>query len=269
MELLRDISQFDALLSDVKAHNKRYHTNYFLLADKLQNMITEYKIFIQQLDNGFILYKREDTYFRLYYFFYNLKELNFTKADLPVVIDIIKKDSDSTEIDDLWMDCGFHKYAKYKRMAVASKDINIPFCERENFSLIASQSDTDSIYGILTNNFDIFSDHIPKVEEVFQAITDKNVILEKNISGNITGFLFFELMGISSLIRYIFVDPKFRGQGISRQLMAKYFQLTCQNVVNHLLWVDEKNYIAQKLYISYGYKFDNLIDNILIYGKKE
>ena len=82
-------------------------------------------------------------------------------------------------------------------------------------------------------------------------------------TNDIKGFIIYEDMGYTAYIRYWFVHPDYRDQGIGTKLITSVFQKT-QKATRYLFWVNRNNDNAMKRYLHYGFLPEDLNDNIVI-----
>jgi ribosomal protein S18 acetylase RimI-like enzyme len=73
----------------------------------------------------------------------------------------------------------------------------------------------------------------------------------------------FEPMGLTSHLRYWYVDEAFRNQGIGARLMRRFFRLSSGSQ-RLILWVAGDNSDALAKYRHYGFREDTLVDRIMI-----
>jgi len=76
------------------------------------------------------------------------------------------------------------------------------------------------------------------------------------------GVLVFEVIGFTSLLRYWYVNPAYRDQGIGAQLIRTFFQLS-RGTKRILLWVVSNNGDAIARYQHYAFTRERLVDCVL------
>ena len=79
----------------------------------------------------------------------------------------------------------------------------------------------------------------------------------------IMGLLFFEVDGLTSVLRYWLVGAGFRDQRVGARLIRSYFA-SCPAVKRFTLWVRSDNETALAKYRNYGYAADGLVDQVVI-----
>ena len=127
---------------------------------------------------------------------------------------------------------------------------------------LAHKSNAVEILCYLETYFDKYSEQLPELDEIEDAIT-KNQIIVSLVDHQLAGFLYFESLGQSSILRYWFVSPDFRNQNVGSSLIRHYLYASCPNTSSQL-WVVHDNYNAIDKYRHYGYKKDILEDQIMI-----
>jgi GNAT superfamily N-acetyltransferase len=78
----------------------------------------------------------------------------------------------------------------------------------------------------------------------------------------IDGLVVFEINGLTSHLRYWFVDPKMRDQKTGSALLRRFFH-ECRNTKRQILWVNTLNANAIERYAHYGFRAETMTDIIM------
>jgi acyl carrier protein/ribosomal protein S18 acetylase RimI-like enzyme len=199
------------------------------------------------------------------FFFLDKERINekvgFFKEEDLLVCDIVyselQKDQGNLISDWLIDNRNFH-YKTFVRMFKTEK---VDYSEVD-FSKIQNPSFEDIliIKKELEDNFNILTERIPSIEELFELKNTTFIIKEGN---EIASILISEIKGKTKELRYWLVLPQYRNNGYG-SLLIKFF-LNCNKVtVRFTLWVDTLNLKAIKYYELNGFKYDRLINKIFI-----
>ena len=128
--------------------------------------------------------------------------------------------------------------------------------------IIARLYHAESIFTLLNEYFDPIAEQLPDIDEIYEWIEEEHIIISET-NGKIQGFIIYDLIGLTSYLRYWFVDPLYRNMKIGSSLLNKYFE-NSKNTKRQLFWVIQSNENAIMRYKHYGFKPENLIDVIMI-----
>jgi ribosomal protein S18 acetylase RimI-like enzyme len=217
----------------------------------------------------FILYKDYDFY-HIYFLATNKERLDkmlnkFVKqySRNIFVVDIIGSNLTIEVLSRLFKRTGFERYVFIYRM-VRLKNLDAPQIIDPKV-IFAPLDYSEQIYNILEGYYDKYSEQIPLHEEVIQWLTNNNVltVVEQK---KIIGFVIFEITGITSYLRYWFTHPDYRNQKIGSALLRRFFHES-RNTKRQLFWVISTNENAIIRYKHYGFKAEQMFDQVMIkYG---
>ena len=180
----------------------------------------------------------------------------------PCVVDLVTNSKPNSEVLGEFLKVGFTPYVRLSRLArkgafeFSERNACLPACE------LAVTGDAVEILGCLHAWFDAYADQIPSTEEILSAVQKGQVRVLRSKQG-LSGFLWFEKRGETSLIRYWWVAVVQRGHGIGGHLMREYFNLT-KECTRHLLWLRDNNESASACYRHYGYSSDGVQDYVMV-----
>jgi ribosomal protein S18 acetylase RimI-like enzyme len=178
------------------------------------------------------------------------------------VVDIIGKGSDNNAVKEVLIRTGFYLYTSLVRM---SKMNSVDFPGESGFNNIsyADKPKVHDVNRLLQTYFDPYAEQLPLIEEIY-ALADKNeIIIYSDDNQTIQGFLIFELIGLTSYLRYWFVHPEHREKRIGSALLRRFFA-EGKEAKRQLFWVIESNENAIKRYEHFGFMKESLFDCIMI-----
>jgi hypothetical protein len=264
MELITSFKEAKRLWSVGKIVGRASSTNFFLSQHSVERAIDKERFFGVAKPGGSILCRGDRDFHHLY--------LNFSDADVlssllnelpietPLVADIIQRGNTHEDMVTLLSASGFLKHRILKRLIRPPQLLSAR--QRELPIETAIQADADSILADLETFFDRYSEQLPDLDEIKDAIGNHCILVHRE-NNQVTGFLFFEPSGRNSTLRYWFVNDEFRNQNVGSSLIRHYLAMSCSNSVSQL-WVVNDNHNAINKYQYYGYVDDVLYDQILV-----
>src|SRR5207248_2912846 len=109
---------------------------------------------------------------------------------------------------------------------------------------------------------DPYRDRIPHDNELAELVTGRKILLIRR-GAAVGGVLIFETTGLTSHLRYWYVNQRFRDQGIGARLMRTFLRVSSGGR-RILLWVVSGNADAIAKYRHYGFQAESLVDWIMI-----
>jgi len=271
MDKIASYKEIQEVIIELRAYKEGFITNFYFNEDKCILLIKKKCLFLLKYERcNFILFK-EDDFYHLYFFAVSserldsaLKLLMENYSEITFVTDIIGSDTIVTEFSELFEQHEFGKYSKLFRMSRIKK--GKPDVEADSRIEYATLGWASQIMDILNTCFDKYSEQIPLPEEINQWINDKRIIgiIEEK---QIIGFVIFEINGLTSYLRYWFVAPESRNKKIGSVLLRRFFY-ECRNTKRELFWVIESNGNAISRYKHYGFKSEQMFDQVLIKRQK-
>lgn len=262
MKIVNTFDEVRTYITKVRGYRKGFLTNFFPERRKVEIWTSHECLYVIDFEETVLFLKKDDDF--TYIFYCSTTKVNLLKTleklpkDVPYVFDqIVDARTDSTLVDSFRL-LGFNVRKSLVRMSKIneSKEVLAP-----NNSFIATENDIQEIYYLLHEHFDKYAEQIPTKEELCDFITTNHSLLFK-IEGIIAGFILFDQTPSTSCLRYWFVNPKYRNQGVGSALFHEYIK-RCAACSRHLLWVVEDNENAVKRYEHYGYKTEKLKDYVL------
>lgn len=256
-------------IAAVRSLKEGYCTNFFMDAKRCDYLIQHAVLFTIVKEGVVFLLQKDGTFFHLYYCASSphklertlksaLKEINNT-----CVIDIVGQKQELVEYQKVFRSVGFEDYCSLNRMSrKIDSNVSLVSDGRINIGVLR---DIEVVYALLQGYFDCYSEQLPSVQEIENWISAGHLLVcrEKNF---IVGFVLFDIIGVTSYLRYWFVHPDYRDKKIGSELLHRFFYES-RTTKRQLFWVIESNENAIKRYLHYGFKPENMFDKVLIYRK--
>lgn len=266
MDKVNSFPEIQDAIKTVKEWNKGFITNFYPEVDKINLWIMNGQFHKKIIGNTAFFFREKTEFNYLFYCSSSIETLNQSLTQLKstldntlLVIDIIGKEPDIQLVVRTFMQNGFSFYTTLNRMSRnTTKDENKnPF-----LGLITAKiSHTEAIYNLLNMYFDPLAEQLPSRDEINNWIKLNHLILIEE-KGEILGFVIFDLIGVTSYLRYWFVHPQHRNRKIGSILLKEYFTRSAETK-RQLFWVIQTNENAINRYLHYGFNPENLHDYIL------
>jgi ribosomal protein S18 acetylase RimI-like enzyme len=257
------------LIKKVKLNKKGFLTNLFLDIPKMKIWIDLKLIEYEEINETIFIFRKNQDFYNLFFISTNINALSegidLLKKKLLndiYVVDIIGHLNDVSELKTFFLGKGYYQYTSLVRMS----KLGYSYYPDDGIFQYLSYADklkALTVYHLLLKYFDPYAEQLPFPEEVIEWANNNRVIIYCDEYQSILGFLIFELLGQTSYLRYWFVDPDHRGKKIGSTLLRKYFADSFETK-RQIFWVIESNENAILRYEHYGYRKEELFDNIMI-----
>jgi ribosomal protein S18 acetylase RimI-like enzyme len=246
--------------------NPEFSTNNFLSIEQIEDYISRDLLFFDSNSSANLIFRKTEFNYRLYFSASRLFDLREVLADiklpLPISVDLIRRLEGESPALEIFLEAGFLHKATLKRMTLAqSVGARLPKYRNEAVR-VARESDIDSIHHLLHINFDSIVEQLPDLTEVRRYVESQNALV---VDGNndICGLLIQTRDGKVAHLKHWIVAESHQNTGIGMGLFSRF--ISDNNVVNRYdLWVLSDNQKVIEIYERIGFKFDGLIDEVLI-----
>lgn len=258
MDKVRTVEEFKSLVSQCKKDGKNKFSNYFPNPVLHSSWISDGSLSYIILPEATFLIHDLGTYREIIFFSKNLSDfetgLNAVKnlIQRPFSVEIVGKNripfSKSPSAVLMRMTRTGAPPVRYSSSAVRR----------------ATESDIDAIYAIFSTFFHAVLERTPDKNILQNLIVSDNISVYVMPDGEIAGIVVYEVSGISIHLRYWWVSPKHRNKGIGSALLSDFFEAGGKTHRQYL-WVFSDNENAINRYRHYGFDFDGMTDDILLF----
>ena len=264
MNLLTSFVEAKSLWAAGKTRGESSLTNFFLTRYSIERAISKRRLTGIAQPGASLLLRKDRDFSHLYINYSNSEvlksQLERLTRETPLVVDVIQRNNSHNQMISILEEVGFTPHRLLFRL---NRQVQTMKEDRTGANLqLAHKSNAVEILCYLETYFDKYSEQLPELDEIEDAIT-KNQIIVSLVDHQLAGFLYFESLGQSSILCYWFVSPDFRNQNVGSSLIRHYLYASCPNTSSQL-WVVHDNYNAIDKYRHYGYKKDILEDQIMI-----
>lgn len=264
MKTIKSFQEAMTLWSNGKNRGQKSITNFFLSRAATERAVKKSRLLGTGSPGASIILREDRDFYHLYVNYSDSELLSSLLENLTnfntLVVDVIQRHDSHKNLIALLSNAHFHHYRELVRLNRPRHDL--PDLSKGSGVSLANESDAALILQKLEDHFDRFSEQLPDLDEIFEAITAFQVIVCR-VDDEIAGFLFLESLGKTSKLRYWFVESRFRGQSIGSALMRHYLSVSAPNTDSQL-WVVKDNLDAISKYHNYGYMQNELEDRVMI-----
>lgn len=266
MNAITDAGWIEERIQKIKRGATSFVTNAFLMPGRVAAWIEAGELSGVESEAGLSLLRRDADFHHLYYFAADREALKQVLAALPsetrgtVVCDLVGRRSDVAAVLPLFEEGGFRPYVSLYRMTrmtprhAEATDVSDVQC--------AGQGDVQALNQILNTAFDRYAEQIPPLAEIVAAVGNATILVVTR-DATIAGFLYYETAGRTATVRYWYVAPAYRNQGIASRLMRAFFE-RCGKVARTILWVKADNDNAIVRYNHLGFVAEDLVDEVVL-----
>lgn len=268
MSPVRSRAELMDALEQVRRVGRTPLTNWFAAPERIDSWIGRESLSFMQGERAMLILRRDAGFYRVYHFAADFEALAAVlgspswehTANRVLTADLIGRPPDLDRVAMIYRESGFADHNLLVRMIrmatpeeVAASESDVEF---------ARPADVVAVAAFLDRHLDPYTDQIPDEGEIRRAIAHASLILVRR-GESVAGLLLFESIGLTSHLRYWYVDDEARNQGIGARLIRRFFRL-CSGSKRLILWVVSENADAIAKYRYYGFRPELLVDRIMI-----
>lgn len=265
----RQPAQVVEAMSRVKRGGATFITNFYATPERIGALVTSGRLSLLHSNECLLLFRKDQDFLHVHYYARDLQALDAALGRLnagmlprtPLTVDLVGRESDLHEVKRVFLTQGYSEYKSLFRMTRLQDPNAVEMFGDTNITF-ARPEDGRAIHQFLAEQLDKFAEQLPEPEEIQTAVTKCNILLARR--GEVFGgILFFETTGLSTVLRYWFVNPEFHSQGIGSRLIKTFFYL-CKDSRRVTLWVISDNNNAINKYKHYGFRQDPMWTLVLV-----
>ena len=254
-------------MKHIRSLRKGFITNFYWDSNKHPYWLAEGTLKYEQGEACVLLIHNNSNFSNLYYMATDLDAvatlLSQLDVEVDLIADIICKGDGEQELAT-FNSMGFHLYRSLFRMSHAGAMAQVDW-EKDDIVKYGMKEDTSIVYRLLLKNFDPLCEQLPSLMEVEDFAKRRQLLVIKD-GDNLCGFLIAELTGVTWYLRYWYISPNYRNQGIGAKLLhASLVEGIASK--RQLLWVLSDNENAIKRYKHYGFSSEGMYDYVMIKRK--
>jgi GNAT superfamily N-acetyltransferase len=266
MQPLASLGEMRAALLEARRGAKRLVTNWFAADALAERWIARGALQVERFERCTLLYRADQDFQHLYFAAADAdalaSALERRGAGVGIVTaDLIGRPDEALGLADLLASHGFRPHKSLVRMSRLAQAA--PSRSSAGPEVVpAVPADTPVIHAFLKGLLDRFAEQLPQREDLEVDCAHGNVLVVRR-GGELGGVLIFETTGVTSVLRYWFVNDRHRNQGIGAALIRRFFD-ACSASKRILLWVISDNHDSIAKYEHYRFQREGLVDHIMI-----
>ncbi|MGA8891047.1 MAG: GNAT family N-acetyltransferase [Anaeromyxobacteraceae bacterium] len=250
----------------VKSGGGGFLTNFYATPDIVDRWATRGSLRLLELEGAVLLLRRDQDFDHLSYAATDLPRLTEALrapalAGDTLTADLIGRESDLGRVVGAFETAEFHRHTSLVRLTRMA-DPAFPDDYSDSQVVSGRREDGPAVQAFLARLLDRFAEQLPEVDEIEAAAERGNLLLERR-GADLGGVLLFEATGQTAVLRYWFVNDRFRDQGIGARLIKTFFR-TCRSSRRIVLWVIADNHDSIAKYGHYRFRPEGLVDHVMI-----
>jgi GNAT superfamily N-acetyltransferase len=253
----------------IRRQAAKFATNFFASREQVGIWLERGVLSYTEHAGSLLIYRWDRDLCRLYHVAAGLPELSAAldsargslAPDTALVSELVGVPEEVDSVAQIYREHGYDDYTSLVRL-VRINDGPLSSGSNHPSVVFAEETDVPALGAFLERVLDPLRDQIPEPEEIRTAAGSRKVLVER-LEDSLAGVLFFETTGLTSMLRYWYVDPRFCDRGIGGRLIKTY--LGACGATRIVLWVVANNTDAIAKYGHYGFQRDKLVDLIMVY----
>lgn len=260
--------QISQAVSSIRALHRGFTTNFFLSQERVDALVLEGAMFIEQSAECLLLLQRDGDFYRLYYLAAGMSGLESglrgfltgEGREMRLVTDIVGTRVSNEPLSELFREAGFERRRRLFRMS-RTQGLDAPQ-KYDPEVCFATDAEAEQVHGLLMEHFDPYSEQLPPLQEIRAMTVCKQVLVIRD-GERVAGFVVFEINGMTSYLRYWFAHPDFRGRRVGARLLRRFFEES-RATKRQLFWVVDTNRNAIEKYRHYGFCEEAMTDDVWV-----
>lgn len=254
--VLYSIEQLNSAIRELKRVNKRLLSNCYLSQNELIKLISKGQIYFDYNEGNYLTFwYQERNFFRIYFWMTRLDSFSFPDElinKFQYVCEIYGDETDKkTEtLVEMSIERGFSQYSSFHKWRFKG----VPEFSKIQCDYYIDEKKTKGIYEGIMSNFDIYSDHIPLIDDFQEFITESKHIVLRNDHDEAAAGIVINGNGRIKTEEYVFVSEKYRGRGLAMVLHNLWYRSLDKDTQLLVAWVRDDNIPSIKLHSRIGYQ---------------
>lgn len=255
------IKSFDEYKDLVDSYNtiKLYTNNYIQL--EAENIISQNSLFFSCSTSNLFLFAKTSVGYRLYYYIGDIEEYADFSDNSDIVVEILYRGSQfypKTEIDYLCK-CGFSINLVRDQYCGVYKDMSMPsLIQNVKIENAVSIEEIHEACELFNSTFDKMSGDFITKEQYGKLLENGEILIARSLDDIFIGALHQSISKGVAWISHVAVLPHYRGMSVGKALVDAFVQnnFTTEKQ-RYMLWVQNQNVPAIKMYENKGFKYVN------------
>lgn len=255
---------WEALNAVKKQATDRQYTNFYVSDVTLRCWIRQKELtMIRYPSSVFLLRQRNGFQF----FWFTTVDYHAFEKHVEQVVSVMRQplstpflhtSDEYLPVRDVLLQHGFERYRRIFRM---QRIQNTPSPLPLQSTAFANEDDAEEVAEMLHANFNPLADQIPDLEEIRWGAHEHQILLAKNEDGHVIALFWAVRQGGVVQWRYWATRPEYRKASLAGLSLLQQALALHADAHRLLLWVDELNIRARRIYERLGFTLDGLIND--------
>lgn len=257
MEKIDNYIQYQEIID---RYNRKGCVSNDYMQHEAVDLIIHDKLYVVIGDNNAYFLVQKDKCMRVYYYINDFSEdISFEKGEY--VVEILYRGNKGLPQDEIYYleKIGFQKNLIRDQYFAKNTDLRITIQKSDTVKICFARNLEEVRFAceLFNASFDSYSgDYISK--DCYQYLLKNKSILIASIDDQLVGSLHQTIDKGLAWISHVAVLPSCRGQHIGQALLDGYIDYNQKNnITRYMLWVQEQNESAIKMYEKRGFKYMN------------
>ncbi len=268
MQIVKSFEELQQQVAEIRSLRLGFITNFFADPVKHTLWIKKGDCFTERVNNTLFIIKQNPTFRNVFYCSTTVNELGDDVhalqgkyPDLTMMFDIVGREVQCMPMVEMFKTKGCKEATSLVRMTRTTEPMDFAPDASVRY---ASEKDLSIISQYLHEYFDERTEQIPYDEELMDYAQRGHVLVCEE-SGQIAGFVVFELNATTLYLRYWFTHPDYRDRKVGSRLLRRFFE-EGKDTKRQLFWVIRTNENAIVRYKHYGFTEENMFDYVMQYN---
>lgn len=260
---MKKVDSFIKYKDIVDEYSKKGTLTNNYIQNEAADLIIHDTLFVDQYTSNVFFYVNKDVGMRLYYYINDLSEDADFNAYSDLVIEILFRNNTlpSDEVD-YFLARGFRKNVVRDQYSGVYKNLEKAACLTPGIRIEVAQSisDVEKACLLFNSSFDVLSgDHIPGNKDVYEYLKEyQHILIAYDENRRFLGALHQDSSKGVNILRHVAVEPSARGKGVGKTLLDAFIERNHKSeATRYILWVQQQNEAAVRMYRNKGFQFVN------------
>ena len=273
--LFRHSADVFAAIARVKQNAVQFTTSFFATREQTQGWLDEDVLSCVESPGCLLIFRRDRDFQHLCHVAGGLEALSLALGSLAApadggtawTADLIGRPEQIAPVAGVYQEHGFQTQTTLIRMFRLSGSAVTAY-QPDPAVVFAEAADVPMIGAFFDRLLNRFVDQIPTPKQLLASASRRAILMMRH-GAEPGGVLLFENAGLTTFLRYWYVDQRFRNEGIGGRLIKTFLHLSGGSK-RILLWVIADNADAIAKYRHYGFAREDLADRIMLkHGRNE
>ena len=268
---IKEWKTLEALVAQAR-NQSRMLTNFFPDEQRMSGWCTNGKLTCGAFGKTTCLVHDQGTFSNLYFLTEKAEclqedvgEFLKTCGDARIVVDVLGPDRVRIPLEEALKSNGFSLQTVLQRMG---RKTPAEVVDADMAVVCATDADVGSVKALLDEYFNAEQEQLPTADELKRWVERGELKIVRHDDAGVDGFVIYDLSPAQLYLRYWFVHPEARGNGIGGKLMRTMFAAAAQTKRQYF-WVKTDNENAIIRYQHYGFGMEPMKDSVWARGGKE